>query len=63
MLYPFNCENCGEIELNLKPSQIPLKECPNCGSEKIERVFKSSVPSLWRCSGAYSKSNHGASDC
>ena len=58
MLYPFNCENCGEIELELKPSQIPLKECPNCGSEKIERVF-SATPSLWKTSGAYSKAKHG----
>jgi putative FmdB family regulatory protein len=58
MLYPFNCENCGEIELNLKPSQIPLKECPNCGSEKIERTF-SAIPSLWKTAGAYSKAKHG----
>jgi len=60
MLYPFNCENCGEIELNLKPSQIPLKECPNCGSEKIERIF-TVVESIWNCRGAHSKADHSTS--
>lgn len=62
MTYPFNCKICGEIELELKPSQIPLKECPICGCKEIERIFQP-IQSLWKCSGAYSKSNHGASDC
>jgi putative FmdB family regulatory protein len=57
MFYKFNCEQCGEIELNLKMSEIPLKQCPNCGCEKIERVFTATT-SVWRCSGAFSKVNH-----
>ena len=57
MLYPFTCKNCGEFELNLKMSEIPLKECPNCGSEKVERVFVA-TQSIWKTSGAFSKTFH-----
>jgi len=52
--YEFKCETCGEIELELKMSQIPLKQCPKCGNEKIERVF-GSVGVVWNCSGNFGK--------
>jgi len=58
MIYQFNCEVCGEIYLNLKMSDIPLKECPDCGCKNIERSFAPTI-SLWKCDGAYSKQNHG----
>jgi putative FmdB family regulatory protein len=59
MFYQFNCETCGEIELDLKMSDIPLKQCPECGNEKIERTFKVGTVSIWHCDGAFSKQNHG----
>lgn len=54
--YEFKCDKCGDIEFNLRMSEIPLKECPKCGSVKIVRVFKP-VPSIWKCSGAFGKNN------
>ena len=57
MIYQFKCEKCGELELNLRMSEIPLKECPNCGCAKIERIF-SGVTSIWKTTGAYSKQYH-----
>jgi len=57
-IYNFKCQTCGEIELNLKPSDIPLKQCPNCNNLKIERIFNP-ILSMWKTDGAYSKNNHG----
>lgn len=57
-IYNFKCKTCGEIELNLKFSDIPLKKCPICCSLNIERIF-SPINSMWKTNGAYSKTNHG----
>ena len=56
MTYTFNCANCGEIELKLKPSQIPLKNCLKCDCEDIERVF-APTPTIYKCGGFYSTDN------
>lgn len=61
MIYPFKCKKCGEFELKLKMSEIPLKKCPHCGSKKVERIF-TVVDSIWKVGGAYSKQNHGKSE-
>lgn len=53
--YNFKCASCGEIELVLKMSEIPLKKCPKCESEKIERDFKP-IPIIWNCQGSFGKS-------
>lgn len=52
--YEFKCPNCGEVEFNLKMSEIPLKECPKCKSDKIVRVYKP-IASIWKCGGAFGK--------
>ncbi|MGE5327999.1 MAG: FmdB family zinc ribbon protein [Deltaproteobacteria bacterium] len=53
-LYTFICEKCGEIELNISMKDIPLKECPKCGSKNIQRKFRPTV-SIWKCDGACGK--------
>lgn len=40
MVYPYKCGKCGEIEVNTSPQNIPLKECPYCECEDIERIFE-----------------------
>jgi len=40
MVYDYDCENCGEIQIEAKPSEIPIKNCPRCGSKNMERIFK-----------------------
>jgi putative FmdB family regulatory protein len=57
MRYPFICENCGEFEFEVKISDMPLKKCPHCNDEKIERVFKP-ITSIWKCDGTFSRPNH-----
>lgn len=52
MTYPFVCESCGEFELELKPSQIPLKQCPRCKGDKVERVFHP-VKTVYKTGGFY----------
>lgn len=55
MLYQYNCQNCGEIEVNISYKDLPLKECPQCKSTEIERIYKA-VSSVWKCDGAFGKS-------
>lgn len=56
MIYTFNCENCGDIEVTMSHKDLPLEKCPNCNSAKIERVWQATT-SVWKCGGAYSKPN------
>lgn len=54
--YNYICENCGEITLDLKLGTATEKEtCPNCGKEIIRSY--SPTTSIWKCGGAYGKSN------
>ena len=56
MYYTFNCKNCGTLELKLKVAEIPLKKCPQCEGEEIERVFQS-TPTIYKCGGFYTTEN------
>lgn len=56
--YNFKCPTCGEIELTLRMSDIPLKQCPVCQDNNIQRIF-APINNIWKTGGAYSKSNHG----
>lgn len=51
-LYEYRCMNCGEkIEIIQKSTDVPLKNCPNCGG-LLKRLF--SPPMLqFRGSGWY----------
>jgi predicted nucleic acid-binding Zn ribbon protein len=54
--YNYFCETHGEIILNLPFGQAHDKErCPLCDKE-IERIY-SNVATIWKCSGAFGKSN------
>ena len=55
-IHLFDCSRCGVIELDLKMSDIPLRECPKCKSVCIEKVF-APTSSIWKCSGACGKTN------
>lgn len=56
MIYTYNCENCGEIEVQMSYKDLPLKNCPECNSTKIERIWQP-TNNIWKCNGAYSKQN------
>lgn len=58
MYYKFECKNCGEFEIKLKMSEVPLKQCPHCGGQEVQRVFDSGILSIWKTDGAHSKSYH-----
>jgi putative FmdB family regulatory protein len=57
MLYKFNCEQCGEKELDLKVSECNLDVCPDCGS-KMTRIFGTPT-AIWKCSGDYNGTRGG----
>ena len=52
--YDYKCQECGEMKLERKISEIPVKHCPKCKG-KIERIYKP-IPSIWNCSGNFGKS-------
>lgn len=39
MRYLFNCKNCGDFEINMSHTELPLEKCPTCGEENPERIF------------------------
>jgi putative FmdB family regulatory protein len=55
--YNYNCKNCGNMALELRMSEVPLKECPKCGSEEVVRNY-GATNNIWKTDGAYSKRNH-----
>lgn len=55
-MYDYNCKKCGDIQLEAKPSEIPLKECKICGTKDPQRIF-APTPSIWKTDGAFGKSD------
>jgi len=54
--YLYQCEQCGEITLDLKlGTNKEIEICPKCGKE-IKRTY-SAVGNIWKTTGAYGKSN------
>jgi predicted nucleic acid-binding Zn ribbon protein len=50
--YLFNCENDGEMTLELKMSEIKEEMiCPICNG-KLKRIY-SPTASVWKCGGDY----------
>lgn len=46
-LYEYACANCGhELEARQRISEDPLKTCPKCGNEALERLVSMSSFSL-----------------
>jgi predicted nucleic acid-binding Zn ribbon protein len=54
--YLYNCPIHGEISLDIKLGTAKeIEKCPQCESE-CHRVF-SATNSIWKCNGAFGKSN------
>ena len=52
--YEYACQNCGtELVHDQKMSEDPLKTCPNCGKDELERLVSRTSFSL-KGSGWYS---------
>lgn len=55
--FPYFCKGCNDtITITYDNLSIPPKNCPYCGSEKIQRIY-GAANSIWKCSGSY-KPNH-----
>jgi len=53
MYYKYYCNKCEkEVEVKMSYKDLPLKNCPECNSEDVERVY-SSVGQVWKTSGSY----------
>lgn len=60
MTYRFTCPKCNEKHL----LDIPISEysptghkCPNCGEELVRDVEDFAGGVIWKCTGAFGKSN------
>jgi putative FmdB family regulatory protein len=54
--YKFNCEDCGEVEINTSIKHIKeIMKCPKCGKE-AKRIW-AAILDIWKCNGCYKK-NH-----
>jgi putative FmdB family regulatory protein len=51
--YTFECENCNTFNYNMSYKDLPLKQCPHCGSVTIRRVFQ---PTNSKVPGGFGKS-------
>ncbi len=52
--YSYQCNNCSHIlESFQKMSDAPLKECPNCGKDTLEKVLLSAPSFALKGSGWY----------
>lgn len=40
MRYDYECEKCGEMEIEQSMSDDKLTECPECGSKEFEKIIK-----------------------
>lgn len=57
-VYDYKCENCGDIQVEMRISEYkPVEECPQCKG-KVERIYKPIID-VWKCSGSYKKSGEG----
>jgi len=59
MFYTYECSKCGQFEIQMSHTDLPLKKCPTCRNKKVERIYSAGVTALWKTSGTFSKSNHG----
>ncbi|MEK7818940.1 MAG: zinc ribbon domain-containing protein [Bacteroidota bacterium] len=52
--YDYKCTNCKfELEIFQTMSDEPLKACPNCNTENLERLFGSGAGLIFKGSGFY----------
>lgn len=40
MRYDYECEKCGEMEIEQSMFDDKLTECPECGSKEFEKIIK-----------------------
>lgn len=65
--YEYKCSSCGEhVEAFQRISEDPLKVCPHCGKETLERIVSGGVGVLYKGEGwyvtDYSKKSSGGKD-
>lgn len=57
--YTYRCDCQPEpFEIQAKPSEIPLKNCPHCNKENPERVYSSTVYGSFPDGGAYKSASY-----
>lgn len=52
-LYEYSCKNCGIIEVRQSINDVPLKNCPQCEKEKVERLISTTGAPHFRGKGFY----------
>ncbi len=53
MYYKYYCKECEkEHEVKMSYKDLPLKNCPECHSEDIERVW-GAINQVWKTDGAF----------
>lgn len=55
-IYTYNCDKCGLLEVTMSYKELPLKQCPNCESTNVARVWHN-ASQLWKVEGSYSHPN------
>ena len=38
-LYEYDCATCGTFEATQRITEAPLRACPTCGGEKVQRLI------------------------
>ncbi len=52
--YEYKCSNCGfELEELQKMSDLPLKKCPSCGKDTLQKLIGSGGGLIFKGSGFY----------
>ena len=51
--YDYNCDNCGEMEIEQKMSEEPLVKCPHCGKIGIRKMVNKGTGVIFKGSGWY----------
>lgn len=60
-IYTYRCDNCGvQFERQQKFSDPPLKECPECQSKKLRKVY-TPVGIVFKGSGFYATDHRSPS--
>ncbi len=52
--YDYECDACGKsLEMFQRMSEDPIKKCPNCGKNKLRRLFGTGAAIVFKGSGFY----------
>lgn len=52
--YTYECKYCGEFDITIPHTKLPLLYCPFCSSMEINRIWN--IPQM-KCPGGFGKSS------